>query len=142
MPSFCFDMIIQKHPVVFADLLNRVKSNALKIDSDSTGYTHDDPRLPAMFQRIEQRVRPLRGVECASFSAFAFHEGSWNGRVRVPRMPEHREVNVKHNVVGIDFFKVMRISLIQAILWDAGYQDLSEGGSHQRAYGANVLRGH
>jgi hypothetical protein len=45
-------------------------------------------------------------------SAFTFHEGSWNGRVTVPGMPEHREVNVKHNVVGINFFKVMRIPLI------------------------------
>jgi hypothetical protein len=30
----------------------------------------------------------------------------------VPGIPEHREVNVKRNVVGIDFFKVMRIPLI------------------------------
>jgi hypothetical protein len=49
MPSFCFDMIMQKHPVVFANLLNSAKSNVLKNDSDSTGYKHDDPRLPAMF---------------------------------------------------------------------------------------------
>jgi hypothetical protein len=46
-------MIMQKHPVVFADLLNRAKPNALKIERDSTGYKHDDPGLPAMFQQIE-----------------------------------------------------------------------------------------
>jgi predicted permease len=90
------------------------KSNVLllQIDSNTMGYAHDDPRLPVLFQQIEERVRALHGVEAASFASFTFRQGSWNGSVTVPAMPEHHEVNVKHNIVGNDYFNVTRIPLI------------------------------
>jgi predicted permease len=84
----------------------------LDIDSSSTGYGDDDPRLKALFRRIEERVSSLPGVEAASFSAFTFAQGSWMTAISVPGIPFDRKVDVKHNIIGNDYFKVMRIPLI------------------------------
>ena len=99
--------------------LNRVdigfnKENVLRLDIDSTvtGYKDDDPRRTALFTQIEDRVNSLPGVQAASFSAFTFHEGSWNSSIRVPGMPLNRSVNVKHNVIGNAYFKTMQIPLL------------------------------
>ena len=54
----------------------------------------------------------LPGVEAASFSSFTFSEGTWNSTINVPGMPFDRKVDVKHNIIGNDYFKVMRIPLI------------------------------
>ena len=70
------------------------------------------PRFKVLLGEIEERVRALPGVEAASFSAFTFAEGSWNGAITVPGMPFNRNVDVKHNTIGNDYFKVMRIPLI------------------------------
>jgi len=91
---------------------NKANVLRLQIDSNSTGYKGDDPRLIAIYQQIEQRVGALRGVEAASFSAFTFNEGSWNGFVVVPGMPVNHELDVKHNVIGNDYFKTMQIPLV------------------------------
>jgi predicted permease len=90
------------------------KQNVLRldIDSSSTGYKDDDPRFKALLRDIEARVSSLPGVEAASFSAFTFAQGSWNSAIIVPGMPFNRKVDVKHNIVGNDYFKVMRIPLI------------------------------
>lgn len=91
---------------------NRENVLRLDIDSSVTGYADDDPRLKALFHEIEERVRSLPGVEAASFSAFTFAEGSWNTTVMVPGKPFDRRVNVKHNSIGNDYFKVMQIPLV------------------------------
>ena len=99
--------------------LNRVdtgfnKENVLRLDIDSTitGYKDADPRLTMLFKQIEQRVNGLPGVRAASFSAFTFDEGSWNGVIRVPGMPVDHSVDVKHNEIGDAYFKVMQIPLL------------------------------
>ena len=66
----------------------------------------------AMFKQIEDRVNALPGVQAASFSAFTFHEGSWNSMIRVPGMPINRNVNVEHNIIGDGFFKTMQIPIV------------------------------
>ena len=90
------------------------KQNVLRldIDSSSTGYGEDDPRFKALLHGIEERVSSLPGVQAASFSAFTFAEGSWNTTITMPGKPFDRNVNVKHNIIGNDYFKVMRIPLI------------------------------
>ena len=90
------------------------KQNVLRldIDSSSAGYGEDDPRFKALLRNIEERVSSLPGVQAASFSAFTFAEGSWNTAITVPGMPFNRKVDVKHNTIGNDYFKVMRIPLI------------------------------
>ena len=90
------------------------KQNVLRlnIDSDITGYKGGDPRLNVMFHQIEDRVSALPGVRAASFSAFTFHEGSWNSSIHVAGMPIDRNVNVPHNIVGNSYFNVMQIPLL------------------------------
>jgi len=99
--------------------LNRVdagfnKENVLRLDIDSTltGYKGDEPRLKLIFRQIEDRVSALPGVQAASFSAFTFNEGSWNGTIRVPGMPPNRNANIAHNIVGDGYFKTMEIPLL------------------------------
>ena len=65
-----------------------------------------------LFKQIEDRVNRLPGVQAASFSAFTFGEGSWNSSIRVPGIPVNRNVNVKHNIIGNAYFKVMQIPIL------------------------------
>jgi predicted permease len=91
---------------------NRDHVLTLSIDSDAKNFKDNDPRENALFQQIESRVETLPGVEAASFSAFAFHQGTWNSMVVVPDMPLRRDVDVKHNIIGNDYFRVMQIPLV------------------------------
>ena len=91
---------------------NRENVLRLQIDPTLTGYKEDDPRLPPLYQQIEQRVSALPGVHAASFSWFTFHEGSWNGTITVPGMPVNHDLDVKHNSVGTGYFDTMQIPLI------------------------------
>src|ERR1700728_4521775 len=91
---------------------NRENVLRLQIDPTLTGYKEDDPRLPPLYQQIEQRVSGLPGVRAASFSWFTFHEGSWNGSITVPGMPVNHNLDVKHNSVGTGYFDTMQIPLI------------------------------
>ncbi|HEX3986384.1 MAG TPA: ABC transporter permease [Acidobacteriaceae bacterium] len=84
----------------------------LRIDSDAKDFKDKDPRETALFKEIETRVEALPGVEAASFSAFRFEEGSWNTGLRVPGRQLSRDVNVKHNIIGNDYLRVMQIPLI------------------------------
>jgi predicted permease len=84
----------------------------LQIDSPSTGYKADDPRMAALYQQIEQRVAALPGVKAASFSSFVFDEGSWNGYILVPGMPVNHDLDVKHNIIGNGYFDTMQIPLV------------------------------
>ena len=71
-----------------------------------------EPRDVALNQQIEERVSALPNVKAASFSAFTFHEGSWNSNVVVPGMKIEEDINVKHNVVGTGYFATMQIPLL------------------------------
>jgi len=90
------------------------KQNVLRlnIDSDITGYKDDDPRRNVMFRQIEERVSALPGVQAASFSAFTFHEGSWNSSIRVSGIPPDNNTNVNHNIIGNGYFKTMQIPIL------------------------------
>src|SRR5580692_8757267 len=84
----------------------------LEIDSSSAGYTPGDPREVALNQQIEERVSALPNVKAASFSAFTFHEGSWNSKVVVPGTNIVETIIVNHNVVGAGYFSTMQIPLL------------------------------
>jgi predicted permease len=84
----------------------------LEIDSSSAGYTPGEPREVALDQQIEERVSALPNVKAASFSAFTFHEGSWNSPVLVPGVNLGQDINVKHNVIGNGYFATMQIPLL------------------------------
>jgi len=84
----------------------------LDIDSASSGYDGDDPRFKALLREIEERVSSLPGVQAASFSSFTFAQGTWSSAIVVPGQQFNGKVNVMHNIIGNDYFKVMRIPLI------------------------------
>ena len=90
------------------------KENVLlfKTDASSVGYKDDEPRLTALYQQIEDRVRAVHGVSAASFSSFTFDEGSWNSGIFVPGIDTLSTGNVKHDEVGDDYFKAMQIPLV------------------------------
>ena len=90
------------------------KENVLRldIDSSSAGYTPGEPREVALNRQIEERVGALPNVKAASFSAFTFHEGSWNTNVIVPGMNTNKDINVRHNVVGNGYLATMQIPLL------------------------------
>jgi cell division protein FtsX len=54
----------------------------LRVDTSSAGYL-EDTRLVNLYQQIEQRVSTVPGVRAASFSIFAFNEGTWNNSIWV-----------------------------------------------------------
>jgi predicted permease len=90
---------------------NREHVLRLQTDATSLGYK-EGVRLTQLYQQVEERVRALPGVRAASYSLFTFNEGSWNNPVSVEgyvSADSHRDVH--HNVVGIDYFAVMGISL-------------------------------
>jgi predicted permease len=90
------------------------KENVLRldIDSSSAGYKPGEPRQLGLTQQIEERVSALPNVKAASFSAFTFHEGSWNSNIAVPGTNINEDINVMHNVVGPGYFATMQISLL------------------------------
>ena len=84
----------------------------LNLDPSSIGYMDNEPRLTALYQQIEQRVAAVHSVTSASFASFTFAQGSWNGGVFIPGGDSTGAIDVKHNVIGSDYFKAMDIPLI------------------------------
>jgi predicted permease len=91
---------------------NRQNTLVLNLDPSSIGYMDNEPRLTALYQQIEQRVAAVHSVTSASFASFTFAQGSWNGGVIIPGGDTTGTVDVKHNVIGSDYFKAMDIPLI------------------------------
>src|SRR5580698_1483822 len=90
------------------------KENVLRldIDSSSAGYKAEEPRAADLYHQIEDRVGALPNVKAASFSAFTFHEGSWNSNVALPGKNSNDNININHNVVGVGYLDTMQIPLL------------------------------
>jgi predicted permease len=91
---------------------NREGVLRLEVDSNVIGLKSSDPRMIAMFQQIEERVGALPGVKAASFASFVFGQGSWNTGIRISGMEANEHANVKHNVIGNDYFATLQIPLL------------------------------
>ncbi|HEX4322329.1 MAG TPA: ABC transporter permease [Acidobacteriaceae bacterium] len=102
---------------------NRENVLRLNIDTEPTGFKHEDPALNPLYQQIEQRVAALPGVKADSFSAFTFAEGSWGEGILVAGMPNDEDIAVRQNVVGDGYFDTMQIPLIAGRTF--GSQDTS-----------------
>ena len=120
--QIAFSLVLLVGAVLFAHSLinldnvdtgfNRQNTLVLNLDPSSIGYMDNEPRLTALYQQIEQRVAAVHSVTSASFASFTFGQGSWNGGVFIPGGDTTGAVNIKHNVIGSDYFKAMDISLI------------------------------
>jgi predicted permease len=91
---------------------NRQNTLVLNIDPSSVGYMENEARLTALYQQIEQRIAAVHSVGAASFASFTFGQGSWNEPVFIPGGDVTGAVDIKHNVIGSDYFKAMDIPLI------------------------------
>jgi predicted permease len=89
------------------------KQNVLitSIDASGAGY-HEDPRLEAMMQQVEDRVNTLPGIQAASFS-FSVFGGGWTNVVRVPGRPKNDDdPDVFHNMVGPRYLDAMGMPIV------------------------------
>ena len=91
---------------------NRDNVLLLQLDDSSAGYKDNDLRLTPMHQEIERRVAALPGVTAASYATHTFDEGAWSGSVYVAGYDNNKDVSVLHNVIGADYFSVLKIPIV------------------------------
>jgi predicted permease len=93
---------------------NQENAMLFQVDSSSTGYKPDDPKLAATLSEVEDRVRVIPGVQAASFAFFVFNQGFWNSPAytREPNSLTDDNRSIRHNIVGRDFFAAMGIPLV------------------------------
>jgi predicted permease len=89
------------------------------VDPAASGYK-GDARLEAMMQQVEERVGSLPGITGTSFVLFLFDSGWWSDGIRVPgRAPLESDPNVIHNMVGPQFFDVLKMPFVSGRGFDA-----------------------
>ncbi len=94
---------------------NQENAVLFQVDTSATGYTNEDPKLPALLNEIEEKVKTVPGVQAASFAFFVFHQGFWTSvaHSRDDNIPEGQSRSLRNNIVGPDFFVAMGIPLVQ-----------------------------
>jgi predicted permease len=94
---------------------NQENAVLFQVDTSATGYTNEDPKLPALLNEVEEKVKMVPGVQAASFAFFVFHQGFWTSvaHSRDDNIPEGQSRNLRNNIVGPDFFVAMGIPLVQ-----------------------------
>ncbi len=93
---------------------NRDSVLLFHLDTDYSGYTDGDARLPGVYQRIEKRVAAIPGVKSASFSQMNFGPSEWSSSVEPlgETGGAHRIEMSNGNVIDPSFFDVMGINLV------------------------------
>jgi len=93
---------------------NQENAMLFEVDTSATGYKGEDPRLGALFSEVENKVRAIPGVQAASFASYTFNQGLWTSpaytREQNSLTDDTREI--RHNIVGPDFFAAMGIPLV------------------------------
>jgi predicted permease len=86
-----------------------------KIDTSATGLKTDDPKLPALLNEVEGKVKQVPGVQASSFAFTVFNQGFWSGLgyTREDNIPEGGNRWLRNNIVGPDFFAAMGIPIVQ-----------------------------
>ena len=86
-----------------------------QVDISSAGYKSDDPKLPALMQEVEDKVKAVPGVQSAAFAFIVFNQGFWTSGAhsRGDNIPEGQSRTLRNNIVGPDFFAVMGLPLVQ-----------------------------
>jgi len=101
---------------------NQENAVLFQVDTSATGFTNEDPKLPALLNEIEEKVKTVPGVQAASFAFFVFHQGFWTSvaHSRDDNIPEGQSRSLRNNIVGPDFFVAMGIPLVQGRSFGAG----------------------
>lgn len=94
---------------------NQEKAMLFQIDPSATGYRVGDPKLPALLNEVEDKVKAIPGVQAASFAYITFNQGFWTtpAYAREDNLPEGPSRTIRNNIVGQDFFAAMGIPLVQ-----------------------------
>jgi predicted permease len=94
---------------------NQENAVMLQVDTSATGYKGDDPKLPALLNEVEEKVKQVPGVQAASFAFVVFNQGFWTSTAhsRGDNLPEGQSRSLRNNIVGPDFFTVMGIPFVQ-----------------------------
>lgn len=91
---------------------NEENAMLFQVDTSATGFkAEDDPRLPAMLNEVEEKVRAIPNVQAASFAFFIFNQGQWSSsaHTREDGIAEGQSRRLRNNIVGKDFFAAMGI---------------------------------
>jgi predicted permease len=94
---------------------NQENAVLLQVDTSATGYKGDDPKLPALLNEVEEKVKAVPGVQAASFAFIVFNQGFWTSiaHSRGDNLADGEGRSLRNNIVGPDFFAVMGIPLVQ-----------------------------
>ena len=94
---------------------NQENAMLFKVDTSSTGYKNEDPRLPALLREVEDKVKAVPGVQSASFAFFVFAQGFWTGPAytREPNSLTDDSRTISNNIVGDDFFAAMGLPVVE-----------------------------
>jgi len=94
---------------------NQENAVLMQVDTSATGYKGDDPKLPALLNEVEEKVKAVPGVQAASFAFIVFNQGFWTSvaHSRGDNLPEGQSRSLRNNIVGPDFFTVMGIPFVQ-----------------------------
>jgi predicted permease len=94
---------------------NQENAVLLQVDTSATGYKGDDPKLPALLNEVEEKVKAVPGVQAASFAFIVFNQGFWTSiaHSRGDNLADGESRSLRNNIVGPDFFAVMGIPLVQ-----------------------------
>ena len=94
---------------------NQENAVLLQVDTSATGYKTDDPKLPALLNEVEEKIKEVPGVQAASFAFIVFNQGFWTSSAHShdDNIPEGQSRALRNNIVGPDFFTAMGIPLVQ-----------------------------
>jgi predicted permease len=94
---------------------NQENAVLLQVDTSATGYKTDDPKLPALLNEVEEKVKAVPGVQAASFAFIVFNQGFWTSLAhsRDDNIPEGQSRSLRNNIVGPDFFTAMGVPFVQ-----------------------------
>ena len=94
---------------------NQENAMLLQVDTSTTGYKAEDPKLAATLREIEDKVKAIPGVQAASFAFFVFNQGFWTGPAwtREPNSLNDDNRTICNNIVGQDYFAAMGLQFVQ-----------------------------
>jgi predicted permease len=93
--------------------------NILIFGIDPTLEKYTEPQIQNLYRELRERFNALPGVITTSYSSDALLSGGlWTEEVRVEGQPKEAKTNVDMLAAGPDFFKTMRIPLLEGQMFE------------------------